>query len=91
MGSETCLKKNRHPNIYVFGTVEVWFTRRPHYGMTSIYWEAGEKGKFHLPPGCETEDGALVPRMTLAEVEAFLSDNALSFAPLRIPALYPRQ
>jgi len=75
-------RKYPHPSILLYGTVELNFEPlRPH-GLTSFWWEAGEKGAFRLTAACEVVDWAFTPEWTLVQVEDYL--NALD-----LPCEYP--
>lgn len=76
------------PSIYLYGSIELWFAKSPPWGLTSIFWEAGEKGALRLPSICKIEDWALAPGMHRDDIQAYLRENGLTFT-VKEPSGYP--
>src|SRR5579862_1166262 len=72
-------QKYRHPSFYLYGTVEVCFSRTCPYEVLSLHWDGGDKGAFRLTAACEVVDWAFSPGMSLEDVVAFLRSNQLPF------------
>jgi hypothetical protein len=72
-------RKYSHPSIYLYGTVEIWFSRTPTYGVIGIYWDVEGKGAFCLPSCCEIEDWDITPGMLQTEIELLLSEWQIPF------------
>jgi hypothetical protein len=68
------------PSIYLYGTVELWFSRQQPWGLTSVFWAPGERGALQLPPSCAIQDWDLTPGMDREGVEAFLQENDFTYA-----------
>ncbi len=73
-------RKHPWPSIFVYGTVEVFFSRRPSPLCRGIVWEVG-RGHFHLRDTDTVEDWGLTPGMRRDAVEAYLEGAGLAFLP----------
>lgn len=71
-----------YPSLLLYGTVELNFEQKQPWGLTSLWWEAGEKGAFQISPACEILDWAFTPAWSFAQVDAYLEELAL-------PRTYP--
>ena len=71
-------RKHPWPSIYVYGSVEVFFSRGTSPLCRGIAWEAG-RGPFRLRGVDTIEDWVLAPGTRRAAVEAYLEGAGLAF------------
>jgi hypothetical protein len=67
------------PSIFLYGTVEIWFRQQPPGDLIGVWWEAGDKGVFHLTDDCVILDWVFTPEWTRARVEGYLRDKEIHF------------
>ena len=80
-------RKYPRPCIYVYGAVELYFQRQRPFSLTTIHWEAVERGEFCLSERCVVQDWDLTPGMAREQVEAFLRSHELAFQRQEHPSL----
>jgi hypothetical protein len=71
---------HRSPSIFLYGTVELWFDRRPPFGLTGVWWEPGETREFRFSYRCDIADWAFGPLWARSRVEKYLEDAGIAFA-----------
>lgn len=72
-------RKYRQSSIFLYGTVELWFRQVFPQDLTGFWWEAGEKGVFHLTTACEIADWAFTPTWTFEQVNDYLNNLAVEY------------
>jgi hypothetical protein len=70
----------RKPSIYLYGSVEIYFTQQSPQTLTGIFWDASEKGLFSMGEAVNCSDWDLLPDMPYPDVENYLHKNEVAFA-----------
>lgn len=70
-------RRYKEPNIWVYGTVELYFNDERPRRFTGWLWEAWDKGAFGLGRQAEVADWAFEPGMAFHAVQEYLNERDL--------------
>lgn len=79
------LRKSKTPRIFVYGPIELWFEATAPHGLTSLWWEADERGSLSVPKPCQIQDWAFTPDWTQEQVELYLNEHGIAFTHHALP------
>lgn len=79
-------RRYRHPCIYKYGCLEVWFSRKTPFEVVGIFIERDfERTKFEFWPSITVEDWELRPGAAWDEVKAYLVSHGIRFSEMANP------
>jgi hypothetical protein len=78
-GMGTGSRRYPQPSLWLYGTVELNFRQEKPRDLTSLWWEAGNKGAFVLTSTTVIQDWAFTPDWSFAQVEDYLRELDITF------------
>lgn len=76
--------KYPHPNIYLYGIVELNFSRTAPHLCTSLFVDYEKLATFQFSQNATITDWPWTSRTTRQEAEAYLQEHALTASPVRL-------
>jgi hypothetical protein len=77
-------RRYRHPQIYKYGCLEIYFRRQLPYDVVGLFVDGElEHTAFTFGPSVEVEDWELQPKARRADVEAYLAASEIRIGELR--------